>query len=177
MLFRSLQPGAKIAKTSDFPPILTADEAVALDAKFAKYRALANKEGNPAKGKETTALCRACHLIQGEGGNLAPNLSGAGAMGVEGLLRNIITPNAAMENGYRLYRVELKSGDLVEGFLASEDAQATVIRIPGGQDRRIEKRDIRTAKFLRRSIMPEGLLDTMAPEQVTDLFAYLKTLK
>ncbi|HYR59386.1 MAG TPA: LamG domain-containing protein, partial [Chthoniobacteraceae bacterium] len=36
-----LQKGARIAKTSDLPPILTVDEAVALDAKFAKYRALA----------------------------------------------------------------------------------------------------------------------------------------
>ena len=37
--------------------------------------------------------------------------------------------------------------------------------------------DIRASQFLRRSIMPEGLLDTMTPEQVSDMFAYLKTLK
>ena len=37
----ALQPGAKIVKTSDLPPILTHDEAITLDAKFSKYRALA----------------------------------------------------------------------------------------------------------------------------------------
>lgn len=172
-----LQSGAKVAKTSDFPPILTTAEATALDAKFAKYRALADKPGDATKGKTVTLVCQACHTIAGQGGNLAPNLSGAGAMGVEALLRNIITPNAAMENGYRLFRVEMKSGDLVEGFLASEDKDAIILRAPGAQDRRIARGDIRASQFLRRSIMPEGLLDTMTPEQVSDMFAYLKTLK
>lgn len=172
-----LQSGAKVAKTSDFPPILTTAEATALDAKFAKYRALADKPGDPTKGKTVTLVCQACHTIAGQGGTLAPNLSGAGAMGVEALLRNIITPNAAMENGYRLFRVEMKSGDLVEGFLASEDKDAIILRAPGAQDRRIARGDIRASQFLRRSIMPEGMLDTMTPEQVSDMFAYLKTLK
>ena len=48
---------------------------------------------------------------------------------------------------------------------------------PGAPDRRIAKAEVRETKFLRRSIMPEGLLDTMTAEQVSDLFAYLKTLK
>ncbi len=172
-----LQSGARVAKTSDFPPVLTTAEATALDAKFAKYRALADKPGDATKGKTVTLVCQACHTIAGQGGNLAPNLSGAGAMGVEALLRNIITPNAAMENGYRLFRVEMKSGDLIEGFLASEDKDAIILRAPGAQDRRIARGDIRASQFLRRSIMPEGLLDTMTPEQVSDMFAYLKTLK
>jgi hypothetical protein len=30
---------------------------------------------------------------------------------------------------------------------------------------------------LRRSLMPEGLLDGFTDEQVTDLFTFLKTLK
>jgi putative heme-binding domain-containing protein len=82
-----------------------------------------------------------------------------------------------MENGYRIYRVELKNGDLIDAMFVSEDKDAVVVRLPGSQDRRIAKADIRTTKFLRRSLMPEGLLDVMTPEQVSDLFAYFKTLK
>jgi putative membrane-bound dehydrogenase-like protein len=172
-----LQAGAKVIKTSDFPPILTPDEAATLDAKYAKNRALAEKPGDPANGKLVAALCQACHLMGPTGGNIGPNLSGVGAMGTEGILRNILQPNAAMENGYRIYRVELKSGNLIDALFVSEDKDAVVIRIPGSEDRRIAKKDIRDAKYLRRSLMPEGLLDTFSPEQVTDLFAYLKTLK
>lgn len=172
-----LHPGAKVAKTSDYPPVMSAAEARALDEKFAKYRALAQKPGDPAKGKLVTAVCQACHLFKGQGASIGPDLSGVGAMGDEAILRNILTPNAAMENGYRIYRMELKSGDLVEAFYVSEDKDAVVIRQPGVPDRRIPKADIRSAKYLRRSLMPEGLLDTMTPEQVADLFAYLRTMK
>ena len=172
-----LQSGAKIIKTSDYPPILTGDEAAALDAKYAKFRSLAEKPGDPAKGKMAALVCSACHLFGTTGGNIGPNLSGVGAMGTEAILRNILQPNAAMEAGYRIYRVEMKSGDLLDAMFVSEDAAALVVRMPGAEDRRIPKSEIRSAKFLRRSLMAEGLLDGMAPEQVSDLFAYLRTLR
>jgi putative membrane-bound dehydrogenase-like protein len=172
-----LQPGAKIARTSDFAPIFTPDEATALDAKFAKYRALASQPGDAARGRNTAMLCSACHLFKGQGGNIGPDLSGVGAMGTEAILRNLLTPNAAMEAGYRIYRVELKNGDLVDAFFVSEDKEAVVIRAPGTPDRRIAKADIAKTQYLRRSLMPEGLLDVLPPEQVSDLFAYLLSLK
>jgi putative membrane-bound dehydrogenase-like protein len=172
-----LQAGAKVIKTSDFPPILTQDEAATLDAKYATNRALAEKRGDPARGKVVAAVCQACHLMGPTGGNIGPNLSGVGAMGTEAILRNILQPNAAMENGYRIYRVELKTGDLVDALFVSEDKDAVVVRMPGADDRRIPRAEIRDAKYLRRSLMPEGLLDTMTPEQVSDLFAFLKTMQ
>lgn len=172
-----LQAGAKIIKTSDYPPILSEAEVKALDAKYVKYRQLAGEKGDAGRGQALAAVCTACHLIGSAGGNIGPNLSGAGAMGTEAILRNILQPNAAMENGYRIYRVELKSGELLDALFVSEDPAAVVIRTPGGDDRRIPKSDVREAKFLRRSLMPEGLLDGLTDEQVRDLFAYLQTLK
>ena len=172
-----LQPGARIMKTSDLPPVLTADAAAALDAKFSKYRALAAKPGDLARGKQTAAVCMACHLFGTTGGNIGPNLSSVGAMGTEAILRNIITPNAAMENGYRIYRVELKNGDLVDALFVSEDKDAVIVRLPGAEDRRIAKTEIRSTKYQRRSLMPEGLLDGFSEQQASDLFAYLLSLK
>ncbi len=172
-----LQKGARLAKTTDYPPILTKEQADKLDTQFAKYSALGHKPGNVEKGKALSAICKACHTIGNEGGQIGPNLSGAGAMGLEGVLRNIMTPNAAMEAGYRIFRVELKSGDIVDAFFVNEDKQAFVVRQPGLQDRRIEKKDVRSIHYIRRSLMPEGLLDALNDEQVTDLMSYLMTLK
>jgi putative membrane-bound dehydrogenase-like protein len=173
----TLQKGAQVAKTSDLPPMLSADEAAALDAKFAKYRALANQPGDAARGQRVAALCMACHLINGQGGNIGPNISGAGAMGQEALLRRLITPNASMESAYHVYRVNLRDGGIREGFFVREDKDAVVLRLPGVEDQRIPRGDILETKFLRRGMMPEGLLETMTSRQVSDLFAYLMTLK
>ena len=170
------EKGARIAKTIDTPPLLTEEQAKALDTKFAKLTALAPK-GNATNGKVLSVLCTTCHQIGNAGGQIGPNLSGAGAMGMEAVLRNILTPNAAMEPGYRIFRVEMKNGDLIDAFFVSEDKDATIIRMPGLQDRRINKADIRSTKFIRRSLMPEGLLDTLPDQQVADLLAYLMTLK
>ncbi len=168
--------GARLAKTIDTPPLLTEEQAKALDAKFAKLTALAPK-GNAANGKTLSALCMACHQIGAAGGQIGPNLSGAGAMGLEAVLRNILTPNAAMEPGYRIYRVEMNNGDLIDAFFVSEDKQAIVIRQPGFPDRRLDQKDIHSTKFIRRSLMPEGLLDALPDQSTADLLAYLMTLK
>ena len=120
------------------------------------------------------------HGIDGlelDGARVLDLFAGTGAMGLEGVLRNIMTPNAAMEAGYRIFRVELKSGDIVDAFFVNEDKQAFVVRQPGLQDRRIEKKDVRSTHYIRRSLMPEGLLDALNDEQVTDLMSYLMTLK
>ncbi len=169
--------GAKVVKSSELPPVMNPDEAAALDAKFAKFRALISKSGDLTRGKQYAAACMACHLFGTTGGNIGPNLSAVGAMGSESILRNILTPNAAMENGYRIFRVELKSGDLMDALFVSEDKDAVVIRLPGAEDRRIPRSEIRNTSYQRRSLMPEGLLDGLTPEQASDLFAYLLSLK
>ncbi len=172
-----LAKGTKIARTTEFAPLLTPDEAKTLDAKFAQYGALAAKAGDAARGKQVAAICQACHLFGPTGGNIGPNLSGVGAMDTEAILRNILTPNAAMESAYRIFRVEQRDGSVLDAFFVSEDKDAVVVRMPGADDRRIAKKDIVKTQFIRRSLMPEGLLDAMTPEQVSDLFAFLKTMR
>jgi len=130
--------------------------------KLAKYRAIAEKPGDSAHGKQVAAICVTCHTIQGQGGNIGPNLSGAGAMNLEALLRSILTPNAAMEAGYRVYRVELNDDELIDGFLVSQDKDAVIVRIPNSEDQRIPRKQVRRANFVRRSLMPEGLIEAFA---------------
>ena len=172
-----LGKGAKVVRTTDAPPLLNAEQFAAVEQKTARFMALSAKAGDAAKGKTLVALCQACHVINGQGGLIGPNLSGAGAMGMEAVIRNIIEPNAAIEAAYRIFQLKLKAGEVIEAFYVSEDATAYVIRQAGGADRRIPKAEVSSAKYLRRSLMPEGLLDGFTDEQVTDLFTYLKSLK
>jgi putative heme-binding domain-containing protein len=169
---------AKIEFADDAPTLLTAAEASAQAERFQKFRVLANARGNPEHGKELfTAICLACHQQGGKGGQLAPALDGAGLTGVDALLRNLLTPSAAMEGAYRIYRVVTNDGRVLEGFLVDDQPEFVVLRLPGAEDRRLPRAEIRQAAYLRRSLMPEGLLDALPPEHVSNLFAHLKSLK
>lgn len=160
------------------PAALTPAEAAAENEKFARFRALANARGNPDRGRELfTNLCLACHAFGGKGGAIGPPLDGVANTGVDTMLRNILTPSAAMEPGYRTFRVALRGGEVVDAFLVEQSADAVVVRLPGANDRRIPRGEIRSAGFTRRSLMPEGLLESLPPEQVSDLFAHLKSLR
>jgi putative heme-binding domain-containing protein len=173
-----LHGGAQVTKTADFPPLLTTEESRALAEKFTKFHTLVDQTGDLTKGKSLfTAICQQCHSVGGQGGQVGPVLNGAGALGVKALLRNILTPSAAMEPGYRLFRVELNDGDVLDGILVSQDKEAIVLRRPNAEDLRIPQNTVRRGRYTKMSVMPEGLLDAMKPDEVSDLFAYLKTLQ
>lgn len=78
---------------------------------------------------------------------------------------------------YRTLRVVATDGSVREGFLVEESADSLVLRAPGAEDRRIPRSEIRSTFYLRRSLMPEGMIEALPPEQVSDLFFYLKSLR
>ena len=82
-----------------------------------------------------------------------------------------------MEAGYRRFRVEIRDGEVQEGLFVLQDENTIVLRQPNSEDLRISRDNIKRAGFTRTSIMPEGLLEGLKREDVSDLFAYLKTLK
>jgi putative heme-binding domain-containing protein len=168
---------ARVEPAADAPRLVTAAELAAREEKFARFRGLAAADGNPDRGRDIfAARCLACHQQGGQGGRVGPALDGLGLTGIEAMLRNVLTPNAAMEGGYRAFRVVTRDGRIVQGLLVSRDADAVVIRQPGTADIRIAARDIDRADFTGVSVMPEGLLESMPPQDVSDLFAHLKSL-
>jgi putative heme-binding domain-containing protein len=170
--------GVRVDRSTDAPQLLTPAQAAEIEGRFERFRALASAAGNPERGRQVFAqACASCHSVQGQGGQIGPSLNGAGAMGLEALLRSIVTPNAMMESGYRRFHVEKADGEAVEGFLVSDAAGELTVRPIAGGDVRIPSGAVRRAYYSRTSLMPEGLLEALETGQVTDLFAYLKELK
>lgn len=168
---------ARIEPALDAPKLITAADAASRAEKFARFRKLAESAGDAADGKALfTVKCLTCHQQGGQGGRIGPALDGVGLSGVESLLRHVLTPNAAMEGGYRSFRVVTRDGRVVQGLLVSQDADAIVIRQPEVADVRIPAHDVAQAGFTGVSVMPEGLLEAMRPEEVSDLFAHLTSL-
>ena len=173
-----LQGGATADWSADFPELLTPEAAEALAAKFDRFRTFTQKPGNAAAGKLTfQATCMVCHKVRGEGNAIGPDLSGAGAMGIESLLRNVLTPNAQLESGYYRHDLTFTNGSFATGFLASENAGTLVLRQIGADERAIPRSEVKEHKISKRSLMPEGLIDGFSETQVADLFAYLSSLK
>lgn len=173
-----LEGGASVEWLSDFPELRSPEEEQARKTKFAKYAAIAKQPGDPAAGRKLVeASCMICHKILGEGVMIGPDLSGAGAMGLDALLGNILYPNDKMESGYYRHDVTLKDGSLVSGFLVSETAAQISIRAIGADERVIARAQIAGHNVSKRSLMPEGLIDGMSEKQVADLLSYLTTLK
>jgi putative heme-binding domain-containing protein len=172
-----LGQGARVDQASDLPPISTEAEAARMESLFAAARERIAKPGDVARGKALfTTVCGGCHAVAGQGGRIGPALDGAGAHGDEALLRNILTPNAAMEAGYRRFRIETADGEVHEGLLAASDAESLTLRQANTEDRRFPQATIRKAGFLKGSLMPEGLLDGLKEGETADLFSYLRTL-
>ena len=133
--------------------------------------------GDATNGRRVfAAKCLTCHQQGGQGGRIGPALDGVGLTGAEAILRHVLTPSAAMEGSYRSFRVVTRDGRVVQGLLVSQDADAIVVRQPEVADVRIPTRDVAQADFTGVSVMPEGLLESMPPQEVTDLFAHLKSL-
>ena len=170
--------GASVEWISDLPELITPEAARAIAMRFERFRALAANPGDPAAGKQLfQSACMICHQVRGQGTAIGPDLSGAGAMGAESLLRNILTPNAQLESGYYRHDIALKDGSLLSGFLASDSLDVLVLRQIGADERAIPKGEVREHTVSRRSLMPEGLIDGFSDQQVADLFSYLGTLR
>lgn len=173
-----LEGNARVFTDSHFPELVTPARRDETEKKFLHFRALAERSGDLARGRVLAeSTCLICHQVNGSGMAIGPDLSGAGAMGIESLLRNILTPNEQLESGYYRHDIRLADGTLVSGFLAAETKESITIRRIGADELVIPKNDITTHDISRRSLMPEGLIDGFTEQQVSDLFTYLNSLK
>ena len=155
------------------------EEKKAFDAKLERFLAVAaRKDGNPDNGEKLFQTCLLCHRVGDQGQDIAPALDGSALRGDEALLTALLDPDAALESGYAVYRVVGKNGDTQEGYLAKRDNRGTTLAFMGGGTAFIPVGDIRSEGFLGgRSFMPKGLIDQYSEEQVSDLLAYINTLK
>ncbi|MBN3519326.1 HEAT repeat domain-containing protein [Algoriphagus lutimaris] len=155
------------------------EEKSELESKLERYMAIAEKEeGNPNNGKTLFQTCLMCHGVGDEGFDFAPALDGSALRENEALLTAILEPDAAVESNYSVYRVTKNDGSNIEGYLIKKDERGTTLGFMGGSKQFIQASEIRFEGYLiGRSFMPKGLIDNFTDEQVSDLLAYIRTLK
>lgn len=122
--------------------------------------------------------CAGCHMLNGEGGVSAPDLTGVGARRSAAYLKeSILTPEAAVPDGYMLVTVRTRDGAPVTGVRANEDSFSIQLRDAAGRLHSFWKAEIgEPVKQRGKSPMP-SYQGTLTDEEVTDLVAYLASLK
>jgi putative membrane-bound dehydrogenase-like protein len=116
--------------------------------------------------------CASCHTLYGEGGKVGPDLTGGGRENLDYLLENIVDPSAVVTADFRMSVVELKDGRSLNALVAAK-TERTVTFKTMTETVTVERGEIETVKDSALSLMPEGLLDSLEPEQARDLIAYL----
>jgi putative membrane-bound dehydrogenase-like protein len=123
-----------------------------------------------------TRSCATCHKLFGEGSDAAPDLTGSQRSNLDYLLENVLDPNAVVPREYQVAHFALADGRVVAGVVLRETPDGVTVRttnevlvLPAG--------DIEGRKQTYQSLMPEGLFDSLKPEEVRDLVAYLASPK
>jgi putative heme-binding domain-containing protein len=139
--------------------------------------------GDPQHGKEVFfgenyAQCSRCHQVGDEGKEVGPDLTVIGQkFGREGLLESILFPNAAISHEYEVWILETEWEGLLSGFIVSEDDKQVQLMDASGDVKPIKKEEIVERRKSKTSLMPTGLAAAMSAQDLSDLVAYLATLK
>ncbi len=162
---------------SDAPP-LTAEQEQAIG----KYKEMLDYESVMAADvnagqKLYMDTCGKCHQLFDQGANVGPDLTATQRWNTEYLLENIMAPSREILEAYKTEVVATDDGLVVTGVIAEEDEELLVLLTAEQERVEIPKEDIEQRKTSKLSIMPEGQLDPLTPEQVRNLFKYLQLPK
>jgi putative heme-binding domain-containing protein len=117
--------------------------------------------------------CGTCHTLFTEGGKTGPNLTGYERDNLGFMLPSIIDPSSAIREEFTQFQVLTEDGRVILGLIENQDTQSVTLRKADNQVERIDRQEIDVLKATSQSIMPEGLLNDLEPQQIRDLFAYL----
>ncbi len=117
--------------------------------------------------------CGTCHTLFTEGGKTGPNLTGYERDNLGFMLPSIIDPSSAIREEFTQFQVLTEDGRVILGLVENQDTQSVTLRKADNQVERIDRQEIDVLKATSQSIMPEGLLNDLQPQQVRDFFAYL----
>ena len=122
--------------------------------------------------------CFTCHGVAGRGRSAGPDLSAVGLkFSREEMLQQLLHPSARIDPDFQTWVADLKDGDSVSGFLVKQDADSVVLREATGAVRSLARAQIRSLQKTNLSLMPEGLLENLTPDEAADLLEFLTSRK
>ncbi len=116
--------------------------------------------------------CASCHILFGEGKKIGPELTGSQRANLDYVLQNVLDPNAVVGRDYQMSVIVNDQGRIITGIIAEENDNTVTVLTPTGKVI-IPKNEIEARKRSPLSMMPEGMIAKLKPEEFRDLVAYL----
>jgi putative membrane-bound dehydrogenase-like protein len=137
---------------------------------------LASFKSDIAQGKEIFQKhCSACHVFQGAGFAVGPNLDALTGKTFSSLLKAIVEPNADLDLRYQRFVALTQDGFAHAGILTSDLDSSLVLRDAMAKDVTLLKAELETIRGTGVSTMPTGFAETLGQQALADLIAYLLT--
>jgi putative heme-binding domain-containing protein len=133
--------------------------------------------GDPASGKALffgKAQCASCHMVGGQGGFFAHDLTSyAARMNADEVRAKIVNPDKDFDTRRGTDTVILADSSKLSGVVRSEDNFSLQLQTPDGLFHLLTKSEIRTQTYAGKSGMPKDYGATLSPAELNDLVSYL----
>jgi putative heme-binding domain-containing protein len=149
------------------------------EEKLAEMRRLTNDlnagKGSSAQGKILyRKLCANCHQLFGEGTKVGPDLTSANRKDRDFLLASIVDPSAVIRREYLSHVIQTTDGRVLTGLVVEKTPGKLTLVNMKSERLSLAPAQIESLQESPISVMPEGLLTGLRPQEVRDLFAYLQ---
>jgi len=150
----------------------------------AVHRAFAlEHSGNAVRGAQifrdpNGPMCIRCHVVDGAGTAIGPDLSDVALKyPVDELITSILEPSKRVAEGYKTTALELDDGLVAYGMLKAENKDAIELWNAMGEITRVGPEEVVSRRTIPLSVMPDGLASLLSPQEFADLVSYLASLK
>jgi putative heme-binding domain-containing protein len=141
--------------------------------------AVEHTHGDVARGQQlfTQLSCTACHTTRADEAPKGPFLGKTAAtLRRRELAESVLLPSKVIAEGYQTYVFELKSGQVLEGFIVRQTKESVTIRTVSAEEQTILVKHIEEQKKIDKSLMPEGLAANLTVSDLASLLDYLQSL-
>jgi putative membrane-bound dehydrogenase-like protein len=144
---------------------------------------LAKLKGDKGNGQKVfasqIAKCSSCHVVNGQGKEVGPNLSEIGSkLSRQAFFESIIFPSAGISHNYELYSAIQKDGTIFNGIMISSTDDSVTLRNAESITKTIKTADLEEPLVKQKvSIMPADVAKQLSQEELVDVVEYLTTLK